>query len=258
MAALVDQGMREGASGLSSGLEYDVGSYASTDELVELSKAAGAIRRLLHDALARRGRQELRRLRRGDRDLADAADCRSTSRTSSSRTIGVWGKATDAVALVDTARAKGQDVTADCYPYRGLALEHRGPRARTSSTTIRRASQEALARASAAPRTDHRSPPARRIRPTPGTTSRRSRRPRDVTPVALYSQDRPGRRRGRHRPLDDRGGRRGLLPPALGDGGLATAAIDAITRAAPARSRACSAASCASSICSRSKRRSAR
>src|SRR5262245_20750008 len=40
MAALVEQGMKEGACGLSSGLEYDVASYASTDELVELSKPA--------------------------------------------------------------------------------------------------------------------------------------------------------------------------------------------------------------------------
>ena len=40
MAALVEQGMSEGAIGLSSGLEYDVGSYSETKELVELSKAA--------------------------------------------------------------------------------------------------------------------------------------------------------------------------------------------------------------------------
>src|SRR6188474_444715 len=38
MAAFVDQGMREGALGLSSGLEYDVGSYASTGEVVELCR----------------------------------------------------------------------------------------------------------------------------------------------------------------------------------------------------------------------------
>src|SRR6185437_1209753 len=40
MAALVEQGMNEGAIGLSSGLEYEVGSYSETKELVELSKAA--------------------------------------------------------------------------------------------------------------------------------------------------------------------------------------------------------------------------
>ena len=39
MAALVAQGMREGAAGVSSGLEYDVGSYAATDELIALAKA---------------------------------------------------------------------------------------------------------------------------------------------------------------------------------------------------------------------------
>ena len=38
MALLVDQGMREGAAGLSSGLEYEVGGYAETSELIELAK----------------------------------------------------------------------------------------------------------------------------------------------------------------------------------------------------------------------------
>src|SRR5258708_19319220 len=44
MAALVEQGMREGAFGLSSGLEYEVGGYAETRELVALSKVAAPFR----------------------------------------------------------------------------------------------------------------------------------------------------------------------------------------------------------------------
>src|SRR5262249_17784058 len=40
MAQLVEQGMREGAVGLSTGLEYEVGSYSETSEIVELAKAA--------------------------------------------------------------------------------------------------------------------------------------------------------------------------------------------------------------------------
>src|SRR5439155_7865497 len=40
MATLAEQGMREGALGLSSGLEYEVGGYADTRELVELAKIA--------------------------------------------------------------------------------------------------------------------------------------------------------------------------------------------------------------------------
>ena len=40
MAHLVEEGMRDGAVGLSSGLEYEVGGYAETSELVELAKVA--------------------------------------------------------------------------------------------------------------------------------------------------------------------------------------------------------------------------
>ena len=52
MAGLVEQAMREGAFGLSSGLEYEVGSYAATDEVVAMAAAAARHRRLLHLALA--------------------------------------------------------------------------------------------------------------------------------------------------------------------------------------------------------------
>ena len=32
-------------------------------------------------------------------------------------TVGVWGKAAEVVALVEAARDRGVDVTADVYPY---------------------------------------------------------------------------------------------------------------------------------------------
>src|SRR5882724_11934745 len=40
MVQFVDQGMTDGAIGLSSGLEYEVGSYSATDEIVAMSAAA--------------------------------------------------------------------------------------------------------------------------------------------------------------------------------------------------------------------------
>src|ERR1700736_4760727 len=40
MTQLVDRAMREGAIGLSSGLEYEVGSYSATGEVVAMSRAA--------------------------------------------------------------------------------------------------------------------------------------------------------------------------------------------------------------------------
>jgi N-acyl-D-amino-acid deacylase len=116
MAALVDQGMKEGGCGLSSGLEYDVGSYASTDELVELSKAA-----------ARSGGFYMTHSRdEADKSfeaMAEAVEISDRGRLPLDishiklATVGVWGRAKEAVALIEKARAKGQDVTADCYPY---------------------------------------------------------------------------------------------------------------------------------------------
>src|SRR5205085_3150140 len=42
MRQMVEQAMRDGAIGLSTGLEYEVGKPASTDEVIALARAAGA------------------------------------------------------------------------------------------------------------------------------------------------------------------------------------------------------------------------
>ncbi|HEY4230815.1 MAG TPA: D-aminoacylase [Thermoanaerobaculia bacterium] len=116
MAALVEQGMKEGAIGVSSGLEYDVGSYGSTDELVALCKASAPYGGFYMTHV---------------RDEADKAfEAFAEAIAISERagvpldishiklaTVGVWNRAADAVALIERARAKGDDVTADCYPY---------------------------------------------------------------------------------------------------------------------------------------------
>jgi N-acyl-D-amino-acid deacylase len=116
MATLVEQGMKEGALGLSSGLEYDVGSYASTEELIELSKAAAKF----GGFYMTHSRDE------ADKSFEAMAEAITISRKGGLpldishiklATVGVWGQAQKAVALVDAARAGGQDVTADCYPY---------------------------------------------------------------------------------------------------------------------------------------------
>ena len=116
MAALVEQGMRDGAVGLSSGLEYDIGSYSETRELVELSKAA-----------ARHGGFYMSHIR----DEADKAfdafreaiaigeQARIPVQISHIKlgTAGVWGKSAAIVTMIEDARKRGADVTADCYPY---------------------------------------------------------------------------------------------------------------------------------------------
>ncbi len=116
MAALVELGMRQGALGVSSGLEYDVGSYGSTDELVALCKAA-----------AKHGGFYMTHIRdEADKSFEAFAEAIAISERSGAplqishiklATVGVWNKAGQAVALFDKARAKGDDITADCYPY---------------------------------------------------------------------------------------------------------------------------------------------
>lgn len=116
MAALVDQGMREGAIGLSSGLEYEVGSYSETKEVVELAKAA-----------ARHGgfymthvRDEADRAFEAFREaiqIGEQAKIPVQISHIKLGTVGVWRKAGDVVRLMEEARRRGVDVTADCYPY---------------------------------------------------------------------------------------------------------------------------------------------
>ncbi|BDC52595.1 D-aminoacylase [Bryobacterales bacterium F-183] len=116
MASMVDQAMREGAIGLSSGLEYEVGSYSATAEVVSLAKAA-----------ASRGGLYMSHIR-DEADLAFdaiqevitiARDARIPAHISHIKlgTAGVWGKAPEAVGVLAKARATGLDITADCYPY---------------------------------------------------------------------------------------------------------------------------------------------
>jgi N-acyl-D-amino-acid deacylase len=116
MAELVDQGMREGAFGLSTGLEYDAGNPSTTEEVIALARVA-----------ARHGGIYMSHIR-DEADLAISAleeairigrEARIPVQISHIKmgTVSVWGKARDAVALISRARRSGIDVTADCYPY---------------------------------------------------------------------------------------------------------------------------------------------
>ena len=116
MAALVEQGMRDGAVGLSSGLEYEVGGYADTRELVELAKAAARFHGVYMSHIRDEADKSFEALREA---IAIGEQARIPVQISHIKlgTVGVWHKAADAVALIENARKRGVDVTADCYPY---------------------------------------------------------------------------------------------------------------------------------------------
>jgi N-acyl-D-aspartate/D-glutamate deacylase len=116
MKALVEQGMRAGAWGLSTGLYYTPGSYATLDELVELAQVAAAHGGFYASHIRDEGTGLLASITEaltiGQRAKLPVhiSHLKAYSRRA-------WGQAADALALIEQARAKGQVVTADQYPY---------------------------------------------------------------------------------------------------------------------------------------------
>lgn len=116
MAALVRDGMRAGALGLSTGLEYDPGIYSSREEVRTLAEVAGAM-----------GGRYISHLRSEDRDFWPALDeliaigrrHRMPVQVSHIK-LGMkdaWHLADSVVRVLDRARRAGVNVTADIYPY---------------------------------------------------------------------------------------------------------------------------------------------
>ena len=116
MKDMVQQAMQNGALGLSTGLFYVPGSFASTEEVIELSKVA-----------AKHGGIYISHMREEAAQLIDSVN--ETIRIGEEsgipvqmthhKVIGVenWGSSVESLRLVDQARERGIDITIDQYPY---------------------------------------------------------------------------------------------------------------------------------------------
>lgn len=120
MAAIVEQAMREGAYGLSSGLEYDAGFSASTDEMIALARAAAKYRGIYMTHMRDEEEGMLDALREAIRIGREAKLPVQISHIKMGNK-NVWGKSRDAIAIIEEARKSGFDVTADEYPYTAWA-----------------------------------------------------------------------------------------------------------------------------------------
>ncbi len=116
MRALVDQAMAEGAFGLSSGLEYEVGSYSDIEEVVEMARAAGAKGGFYISHIRDEADLTMDAVREAIA-IGERAKLPVQITHIKLGTQGVWGKAHEVIALVEAARKRGVDVTADAYPY---------------------------------------------------------------------------------------------------------------------------------------------
>jgi N-acyl-D-amino-acid deacylase len=116
MRAMLREGMEEGAFGLSTGLDYPPGSYADTNELVELAQEAGRHGGIYHSHL----RNTL-----GDQFLDPVKEALEIGQrgelpchlTHFYQKLTHSGSAKRLLGLVDDAVGQGQDVTMDCFHY---------------------------------------------------------------------------------------------------------------------------------------------
>jgi N-acyl-D-amino-acid deacylase len=116
MQRLMADAMEDGAWGLSTGLIYAPGSYAATEEIVEIARVAGRHRGFYASHIRGEGatlldavREAIRVGREGDLPV-QVSHVKAAGRPN-------WGRVADALALIDAARAEGLDVTGDVYPY---------------------------------------------------------------------------------------------------------------------------------------------
>ena len=116
MTAMVDQAMRDGAFGLSSALIYVPGTFATTEELVELAKAAAK-----HKGIY------ISHVRGESFNLFNALDEAIAIGRDAGLPVVIfhlkvaakayWGRMNEAVAKIQQANAAGLKVSATMYPY---------------------------------------------------------------------------------------------------------------------------------------------
>ena len=108
--------MNQQALGLSSGLEYEVGSYSNTDELVALAKVAAERGGIYMTHIRDEADKSFDAL---NEEIAIAERARIPVEHSHIKlgTVSVWGKASEYIKIIEAARGRGVDFLADCYPY---------------------------------------------------------------------------------------------------------------------------------------------
>ena len=116
MKLLVETSMKEGALGISTGLEYDPGIYSTTEEVIELAKVVSQFggRYISHmrseDIHLEQSITEILRIGKEANIPVQISHFKIARR-------GLWGQAGRILERLDSARTAGIQITADIYPY---------------------------------------------------------------------------------------------------------------------------------------------
>ncbi|HEY1048766.1 MAG TPA: amidohydrolase family protein, partial [Prosthecobacter sp.] len=116
MKGLVEQGMKDGAVGLSTGLIYVPGSFAKTEEIIALAKVASKHGGIYASHMRSEGARIFDAL---DEILRIGREADIPVEVSHIKLSGpsAWGKTAEVLGILDKARAEGLKVTHDEYAY---------------------------------------------------------------------------------------------------------------------------------------------
>ena len=116
MEQLVEEGMRQGAMGISSALEYPPAPYASTEELIALARVAARFGGIYATHMRDEGNAEMAAL---DETFRIGREAQIPLEIFHLKVSGKknWGSMLLVVERIERARAQGIDVAADTYAY---------------------------------------------------------------------------------------------------------------------------------------------
>ena len=116
----VDDDMRAGALGLSTGLFYRPGSYADTEEVIELARVAARYNGVYDSHLRDESSYNIGLLGAVSEAIEVGETAGLPVHIAHLKALGrdVWGQSGDIIGLISAARERGVDVTADQYPWR--------------------------------------------------------------------------------------------------------------------------------------------
>ena len=116
MEKLVEQAMKDGAVGLSTGLIYIPGTYAKTFEVVRLARVAAKYGGLYATHMRDEGDSVTQAI---EEALHIGREANLPVEISHFKLSGQqnWGRSKETIALITDARKQGLDVTIDQYPY---------------------------------------------------------------------------------------------------------------------------------------------
>lgn len=128
MKALVRKGMEQGALGLSTGLYYAPGSYATTEEVIELTKEIVPFGGVYDTHMRDESTYNIGLLNAVKETLEIGDKSGAALHFGHIKALGVdvWGQSSQVIALIEEKQQNGMTITADQYPWQasGTHLEN--------------------------------------------------------------------------------------------------------------------------------------